>query len=234
MAKIPKKKTFSKGLQSVQFVQEFFDQLLEDHGIRMKHIQVAICPNYTSIERGDHDLNCELCDNNYVEMEPVEFIGILTSQSIEKAYESMGIWQQGTGFMTGPAHIRLMHQDIIELTDAESVYNQLIEKSRTNTDKLRYRVTDVIFLRTAAKEYAIDTDFEISDSGRIKWISKNRPEEGDVITVRYSYKTRYRVISLMKENRDALIDFKNEGREHKAFPQQALVKLDYLIKDEDD
>lgn len=230
---IPKKKSFAPDWKSPEFVAEWFDQALEDSGFRMNHIAVSLCPNYDSLERGNHNLNCNLCENGFVETKTTEFIGILTSKGIERVYRVAGNWEGGTAFLTVPSNVRISYQDIIEMPDSLSIYTQLITKSSTKIDKTRYRIKKIQFLRTTGKEYAVNTDFAVTDDGRIEWIAKNRPAEGEIFTIRYEYHTRYRVIDLLNEARDALISRSNEERIHTRMPQHALVKLDYLWPDSD-
>ena len=75
----------------------------------------------------------------------------------------------------------------------------------------------------STERYGIDADFEITNDGKIKWISNNRPEENQVFTVSYEYTPKFRVLEHLHFIRDM-----KEEEQHRHLPQQVLIRIDYL------
>src|SRR5208283_1622566 len=88
------------------------------------------------------------------------------------------------------------------------VHRQFVEATTTGIDKLQYPATCVEWLRDAnGVVYTYGTDFELTDDGRLKWLTQKRPGwnakvgRGTVYAIRFRYTAFFVVARLMHEIR---------------------------------
>lgn len=225
---------------------EEFNAQIAEHGIRVLHEKITLCPNYRGeSDSGVHVLDCPLCHgSNFIHFDPQEIWGLFQQNSLVQNFFTQGWWDRGTALLTTPTHLEgessqpifLNYFDKITLLDFEERFHELIHKSKGNLDKLKYPVVDVNFLRTTYKEYHKHKDFDVTDDGYIKWKSDNHPsydmyqEVGELFTVSYLRRPIYRVLEIMHEGRYSQYNFKKATRVASRYPQQVLIKKDFLIQ----
>jgi len=231
---IGKKQTYGK-LQQVFFDPQRFDQLLENLGVRMMHYRVAPCPNVTSLEYGDHDINCTQCDQSFLPYDEEEFIGILTQQGLENRPAPEGQWIQGRATLTAPSEIRFEYNDRIVMLDSVSINTELLKRNdRSNVDKTRYRMLEIKYIASNSRKFHEGADYKINRDGRIEWVGSNRPEKGEIYTIAYEHHTMFRVIELIHNARDQLDGRKKKDRQPSRLPQQCIIMIDYLVDTDKD
>lgn len=231
-----------------------FEQLIRNRGLRWKHEKGAICPAVKDLETLEHDPNCRKCENGYLFFNPVEVMGTFESNKLEKMYEIQGTWTVGeaittfASYLDGPngepglgAMVDFQQGDKLTCLDYSFTWQELVEYSLLGTDRLRYPALHVDFLADTERTYALNTDFEITPEGNIKWVSGNRPKyladrsKGSVYTVVYSARPIFYVVQIMHEIRATKgYNRKTNKVEAVRLPQQLLIRRDFLFNRKED
>ncbi len=233
-------KTFALHLDPAQF-----NALIAEYGIRLLHEKVTLCPNYRGeFDSNVHILDCPLCNgSNFIHFDPQEIWGFFQQNQLAENFLTQGWWDRGTALLTVPTHIEttaehpiyINYFDRITILDFEERFYEMIHKSQGDIDKLKYEALSIQFLRTANKEYKVDRDFTI-DGGNIRWLSENRPtydleqDVGELFTISYLRRPVYRVLELLHEGRYSQFNLKKPIREAMRYPQQCVIKKDFLIQ----
>lgn len=216
-------------LPNIKFDINGFNQLLEQQGVDMILHKVTNCPNRTNLYLESHNIECEMCENGVISYKKIEFTGLVQTANLDKHFKVEGRWLAGSARLTAPSHIDFDYFDVIEIPNAEARYNELIEKSGTQYDQLKYKPTDVMHLVDADNViYRKDADYSLTKNGKIKWLTNRRPSKGKIVSVAYTYRPRFRVL----EHFHFLRDSKQDGTQ-KAMPRQVLIRIDYLLDNEE-
>lgn len=224
-----------------------FDQLLNNRGIRFIHRRAVPCPNITSIESNNHDPDCAFCDSNgllyYGER---EIFGVFTGNTMQKTFESYGVWEMGSAVVTLPTEYadgtqaEFKQFDKLEIPDFEVRLDELkeYEVRPGNKQSLRYPIKAVDFASSIVNGvqtfYQTGVDFNIDTDGNIVWIDGRQPpidadnNKGAVIAWGYFANPVYLVDQALRELRITQ-EYVNGQKVAKRLPQQILVKRDYLV-----
>lgn len=224
-----------------------FDQLLSQRGVRMIHHKAIPCMNVLSTDFQAHDPNCQYCDGSgLIYYEAKEIWGVFSSNSLEKVFETHGVWEMGAAVITFPAEYPDGTQadfntyDRIELPDFTVRLWELkaYEPRPDNKQSLRYPIERTEFVSSIVdgvqKFYYPGTDFNIDANGDIVWIHGREPrynhalQRGEVIGYAYFAKPVYVVVQSLRELRitQEMIDGVKTARR---LPQQVLVRRDFLV-----
>jgi len=208
------------------------------------------CPNTRSKrDTSKHDPNCTLCDNGYIYIEPRLINGFITGLSRKEYYSTEGQWNIGTGSITVPPEFQLSYWDKIivignrDCKDNEVTrrFSETIERGSTNVDALRYKAVKMIAANKviggspdALVEYTLGVDFRVDPvTAGIQWITANKPAEGDIYSIMYTYNPVYIVQEVLHVFRDRVSGFKERGEKRGSWEKgeiQAIVKLDFLVR----
>ena len=228
-----------------------FDQLLSQRGVRMIHQKAIPCMNMTSTDMNDHKPNCEFCDNSgIIYYDQREIWGVFSGNSMEKVFETHGVWEVGSAVVTFPA-------EYPDGTQADfNTYDRLVipdftvrlwelknyEPRPGNKQKLRYPVERVEYASSIVngvqKFYQKDVDFTINSSGEIVWIDGRQPsydedaQLGEVIGWAYYANPVYVVVQTLRELRITQ-EMVNGVKTARRLPQQVLVKRDFMVSDKE-
>jgi len=227
---------------------KLFNAMLREYGIRIRHEKSTPCPNLKgNIDSGHHRLNCTLCDNGFVNYDPYEYTAYFQSNTLERVIQAQGFFDPGTALLTVPTlledkntYIYIHYFDRITLIDFEDRYTELVQKTKGEIDLLRYQALNVEYLATKNVRYEQGQDFEIDDNGNILWISSNRPgrnevpEYGEIYSIAYVYRPVYRIVHLLHEGRFSQRKLKLPAVTPERFPQQCVIKKDFLLDRRDD
>lgn len=224
-----------------------FEQLLQNRGIRFIHTRATPCPNLKSLDARGHNPNCPICAaSGYLYYGEREIWGTFTNNALERLFEIQGHWEVGNAVITFPA----LYPD--GSTPAEfSTFDKLLcpdfmvrlwelkpyEPTGTDMQQLRYSVQKVDFaasvINDVLKEYKQDIDFNVVD-GKIKWISGRQPAFnpitglGELVSFSYFSNPIFIVQHHMHELR-VTQELKNGEKVATRFPQQVLVKREFLV-----
>ena len=225
---------------------EKFNAAIASYGIRLEHSKITLCPNFVgNLDSNEHQLGCELCGgSNFVHFDAQEIWGVFSQNALVENFFAQGFWDRGSALLTVPTHLEkgenfpiyISYFDKVILLDFKERFYEVLHKSDGDKDILKYEALDINYLRTTEKEYHYHKDFKLNDEGNIIWISPNRPkynleqEMGEIFTVSYLRRPVYRVVELLHEGRYSQFHFKEKYRKTVRYPQQVLIKKDFLIE----
>lgn len=162
-------------------------------------------------------------------------------------FEKFGEWVFGLARASTMAQNRLGYRDRLVAVDSEMVWAQLIEADGTNAiaitgDRkggkaisagLRYGFLSIHLLRSKATVFREDTNFALSKTGSILWITPP-PAKGTLLTIHGTVHPQWIVMDHVHTLRDTFVegtDGSVEAQKFRNLPVQAVVKLDFLVND---
>lgn len=231
----PKRK--GKPANPINLEPKDFDKLAEDQGIKILMTPGVLCPNRTSLHDTNHTLDCPLCFGDEVidmKCDAVEGWGVMQGIKLDKQMEVSGIFDFKDAKMTLQSHMRANYWYKIEIINFSSVFNQLVKRGTTDTDRLRYvpfTACDTPFLVVdmAGNHYRLNEQFKVEDQG-IRWLTVQRPAVGALYSISYPILPTYRILELLHDNRFYYYGFKQAVRYAVQLPQEVVLRWDYLAK----
>lgn len=219
-----------------------FEQLLANRGVRFLHRKATPCPNMISLNGGQHDPECTLCDHDgFVYYKEKEIIGSFIGNTMEKIFEYQGVWDIGSTMATFPTiypdgtEADFNTMDKLVMLDFEVRLWELTEWKNAPIN-LRYPVVGVEYMAAAVdgvmQEYEDGVDFDIVD-GSIVFRDGHEPEyneterNGEVITISYFANPVYIVLHPLRELRVSQ-EFVNGEKVTQRLPQQLILKRDWM------
>lgn len=248
---IPLENPYDRTFKAVDLDPARFNALANQYGVKVSHEKASICPNFQGpISAQQHDPNCLLCEGSFIYSDPKEFIGYFSTNEMVRNYLRGGFWEMGSAMMTAPSYydqdpdksddqVYLSFFDKMVLLDFEDRFYEAIHKSDDSRDKLRYKAIKVLDLRTAKKVYSPERHFTLDENGDIKWLTDDRPGKdmisglGEPMSVSYLYRPVYKVVNMLHEGRFSQVSFRRPTRRPTRYPQQCLIKKDFLITKKD-
>lgn len=216
---------------------EDFDALVDQKGVRVKVYRSMYCPNVKSVDGGEHEIDCPLCNGSgYMDKNPISTKGFFQNQELEKIIDgSAGAHDGNSVAVTFPIGIELQYFTLVELCDFTEIYFQrVMRKVGSDIDVLKYkacRVNQVVDKN--GKEYFQDQDFKIDPNGNIKWLDR-KPDDKTIYSIHYECHTQYRATRALHVNR--FTQYKAKGKvlvEHVKLPEQWLCTKEFLIRRKD-
>lgn len=223
------------------------DQEIRDLGVRVKLYKSAICPNMSSLESLDHDVNCTVCNNNMIDFDPKETVAIFQQQDFQEMFKVQGTFHVDEVIVTFLSGETLQLYTRVELLDFPEDFIELVQRqdfATTDTDVLKYKACKILgcFVVRAGvlKRFHAGADFVLDQNGSIKWISSNRPDDREIYSIYYKYLPVYRAVKAV--HRDRFSQFNNRPDKIAApkkkvgeatyvkLPETWVLKRDYLIE----
>lgn len=223
----------------VDLVPEEFEGLIEAQGTYVRITPSMLCPNKTSLEDTNHNLDCPIClGDEVVDLcdQSVEDWAIIQSINLDKKFDVRGLFDMKDAQLTVRQGVRLFYWYKIEVVDFSSVFNQLIKRENGGDfDRARYKPapscdTPIYCLDSENNRYYVNQDFRFDGDRRIRWLGLKRPETGSLYSLTYPILPTFRVIEMMHENRYYYTSFRKETKTPVNLPQQALIRWDYIAK----
>ena len=218
-----------------------WDELSNNRGVRFTHRKCVPCPNMVSLDTAGHLPNCKLCDPNGMIYYGAKIItAYLNSASMQKTYEYMGVFDQGAAMLTVPTkyddgtECDVNAFDKLEMLDFEMRAWEIITfDGALDQKKIRYPIVGIEYMASAInnqlKVYTQGVNFNISADGDIMWVKGKTPQMNETLSISYLCKPVYVVLQIMREIR-AGQEMQMDGTKiAKRFPQQVLIKKDFLI-----
>jgi len=224
------------------------DQVIRDLGVRVKVYRSTLCPNMTSLETFDHDVNCTVCNNFMIDFCPRETIALFQQQSLTEIFKIQGTFHIDeilVSFLSGET---LHTYTRVELLDFAEDFFELIQRQEaTSTDRLKYPACDVIGIFTVInnvrEQFYIGADFEIDINGDIKWIGTHKPADKSVYSIYYKHHPIFRAIKAVHRDRysqynlrpDEILSQKVtvDDKTYVKLPETWVLKRDYLLERKD-
>lgn len=236
-------KKISQGLDVTRL-----DQLILDLGVRVRVWHSTICPNMSSLESIDHDINCSVCNNNMIDFDCQETTALFQQQDMAESFKVQGTYHIDKILVTFLSGITLQTFTKVELLDFEEDFFELVQrKTGSATDVLKYSACKVLgafaIVSNTLVRYHADTDFTIDVNGNVKWIGTHKPADNDVYSIYYQYHPVFRAIEAVHRDRYTQFNLKTEtikgpkktvnGVTYVKLPETWVLKRDYLIERRD-
>ena len=217
--------------QRVDFNVVEFYRLMEQKGYTLRWEKSALCPCIPKDSHGQPDVNCSLClGKGRYWFEPKDIKGIMTSFQETAKWDQTGEIMQGTHYLTTLPENKLGFWD--RITNIHSIirYSEIVEKGKYGgSDRLRFKQTAVLNLRTVQKVYVKNVDFNYNlDNQSIDWIGE-QPNTGLQYSVEYETHPRWIIIDLVNVLRDTQVKSKKAGVQHQPMPVRAVVRLEFYV-----
>lgn len=221
------------------------DQEIKDLGVRVKVYKSTVCPNMTSLESSDHDVNCTVCNNQMIDFCPKETLALFQQQSLLDQFKVHGTFSLDEIQVTFLSGITLHTYTRVDLLDfPEDFFEPIQRQEGTNTDYLKYKACSVVGCFAVENnvriEYHYGTDFEIDIEGRIKWISAHKPADRQIYTIYYQYVPIFRATKAMHRDRYSQYNLRPgsikapkvqvDGKTFVKLPETWILKRDYLVE----
>ncbi len=228
-----------------------FDRMIEQKGVNLKVYRTSYCPNVKSVDGGEHEIDCQLCNGSgFIDRNPVCVKGFLQNQELERMLENASGQHDGNSVLiTFPIGIELQYFTRIELVDFTDIYFQrVMRKPEDPVDVLKYKACRVnMIIDKNNAEYFQGQDYDIDPNGNIQWkytiddsgpepviVFSRAPAANVIYTIHYECHVQFRAIRAMHVNRftqyKAPGDFKVE---HIKMMEQWLCTKEFLLRRKD-
>lgn len=246
---LPHDNPYDIKFKAVDLNPDKFNALANQYGVRVLHEKATICPDLQgAVGSQVHNPNCKLCEGSFYYSDPKIFVGFFSTNEMVRNYFRGGFWEIGSALLTAPSYyegntddqVYICHFDKFTLLDFEDRFYQALNKSISDTDRLRYKAIRILELRTVEKSFEQDKHFKIDENGDIRWLSDDRPQFdlitqiGEVMSVSYLYRPVYKVVTMLHEGRYSQVSFKLPRRVPTRYPQQMLIKKEFMMNKKDD
>lgn len=214
-----------------------FEQLLQEKGVRVKVYRTVFCPNVKSIDGGEHNIDCDLCNGSgFLDTRPLCTVAFIQNQTLEKLPFVEGMVDGNSVAATFPMGVELQYFTLVELEDFTEIYFQRVKRQEGDIDVLKYKAHRVnLCIDQYGKEYFQDNDFCIDPNGSIKWNPNKGPNPGDIYSIHYEASVQFRAVRAMHTNRftQYLTKKGGGGSVHVKLQEQWLLQKEYLVKRKD-
>ena len=212
-------------------IQEIYRAIYK-YGYLVRWEKASKCPCLTP-DTGQPDINCPLCrgKGRYWE-DPQVIRGIMTSFSEELKYNQTGEVISGVSYFTTLPQFKLCNWDRVTNFHSEIRYSEVITHGEHGgQDKLRFRPTSVITVRTVEEKYEPKIDYVFNkEKWVIDWIPTGKePEVGKRYSVEYKMHPSWIIIDHTNIIRDTYVKSKKPGITFQPLPQRVVVRLEYFV-----
>jgi hypothetical protein len=226
-----------------------FNSMIVQYGVRVTHEKSMLCPNIVGkLSTGEHDPNCEICDNGFVYHDKTSIFAVHQSNQLTEYFRINGLWESDTAMITTPSKMEdnvtdfIVHRfDRFVILDYYVRISERLERSTTGSNKvelLKYEAHRIEKVSQAVNGlevvYVLDTDYKIDTNGNIEWITGgSSPADTKVYSISYYYQPIYLVETMIHEGRYSLFGFKTPLKVAARHPQTFIIKRDYLYDKRD-
>jgi hypothetical protein len=225
-----------RGPDRVDLEPAKFKKLLETKGTRVRVFRTTFCPNVKSIDGAEHNIDCSLCRDGWLDVRPIETIAVIQNQSFEKLIFSEGLFDGNSVAGTFDFGIELQYFTLVELVDFQEIFYQRVKRQKGAVDVLKYRAHVVnVLIDQNGIEYFPDAHFTLDINGSIRWNPNQGPQEGVIYTIHYEGSMQFRAVRAMHVNRFTQVFVPENGGviEHIKLPEQWLLMKEFLVKRRD-
>jgi len=224
----PNNRERSQGKVNLQTKE--FDRLVAQQGVRVQVYRTFFCPNVKSIDGGEHNLTCPLCQGNeFLDVKPLKTLAFIQSQDLEKLHKAQGYWDSNSAAATFLQGVEVQYFTLIELLDHTDIFFQRKKRSRGELDRLKYTATCInALVDSSGASYELGADFDLTEGGDIRWKPNRGPRRDQIYSVHYDALVQFRAMRAMHVNRFAQIE---EGPEivHRKMNEQWSITKEYLV-----
>lgn len=214
-----------------------FDKLIEQQGVNFKVFRTSYCPNVKSVDGGEHEIDCALCNGSgFIDADHICVKGFIQNQELERMLDNQGGQFDGNSVLiTFPIGVELQYFTRVELVDFTDIYFQrVLRKPGSNVDILKYKACRVNFVKDKnGVDYYQDQDYKLDANGNILWLDR-KPVDNLIYTIHYECHVQYRATKAMHVSR--FTQYKGPGEvdvEMLKYPEQWLCTKEFMLRRRD-
>ena len=108
-----------------------YDNLIKQHGVRVKVYRSMFCPNVKSVDGGEHNIDCTLCNGSgYLDVDPIESVAYLSNQNFQEEMTVEGYHDGNSVGGTFLGGIELQYFTRVDLMDfTQPFYERVLRLS---------------------------------------------------------------------------------------------------------
>lgn len=208
-----------------------FDNLIKQHGVRVKVFRTLYCPNVKSIDGGEHNIDCDMCNGSgFLDVKPLCIDAFIQSQGLDQMHSVEGFADGNTVTISFPIGIELQYFNLVELEDHTEIFFQRIARSEGDIDRLKYKALRVnVVIDQDGIEYNEGTDFKLNGNGDILWKEDKGPLPETIYSIHYEARIQFRAIRALHTNRFEQVQIDGKIAQVK-FPEQWICTKEFLVK----
>ena len=207
-----------------------YDNLIKQHGVRVKVYRTMYCPNVKSVDGGEHNVDCQQCNGSgFLDVHPIQSVAYIQNQGFQENHNVEGYSDGNTVSSTFLGGIELQYFTRVDLLDfTEPFFERVQYNPSTEVDFLKYNAVRINVLIGADQvEYFQGSDFKLDTNGNIRWTGTRRPS--GIYSVHYESVIQYRAIQAMHVSRFAQVPDKTTGNiKQVKMPEQWMLQKEFL------
>ena len=108
-----------------------YDNLIKQHGVRVKVYRSMYCPNVKSVDGGEHNLDCTLCNGSgYLDVDPLESVAYLANQNFQEEMTVEGYHDGNSVGATFLGGVELQYFTRVDLMDfTQPFYERVLRRA---------------------------------------------------------------------------------------------------------
>ena len=108
-----------------------YDNLIKQHGVRVKVYRSMFCPNVKSVDGGEHNIDCTLCNGSgYLDVDPIETVSYLANQNFQEEMTVEGYHDGNSVGATFLGGVELQYFTRVDLMDfTQPFYERVLRRA---------------------------------------------------------------------------------------------------------
>jgi hypothetical protein len=151
------------------------------------------------------------------------FVFALLNQELSKADTTVMMEKQGDAVLTFPYACDVAEGDVLTVLSGTITQKEVSKRIEGADDTIgAFFVQEVVSCIGKDRDYIQGIDFILTGTNRIRWISEDSPEPGDIYSIIYKENPTYVVVKSIPQLRTS---------ENQRMPRKAIVKLNASYSD---
>ena len=119
-----------------------YDNLIKQHGVRVKVYRSMYCPNVKSVDGGEHNLDCTLCNGSgYLDVDPLESVAYLANQNFQEEMTVEGYHDGNSVGATFLGGVELQYFTRVDLMDFTQPFYERVLRNPTSVNSIPASIT---------------------------------------------------------------------------------------------
>jgi hypothetical protein len=222
------------GQARVNLRPDDFDALIKQQGIFLNVYRSVYCPNVKSIDGGEHNFDCPMCNGSGIlDKYPITVRGVIQSQNNVKSLQMNGYQDDNEVLISIPTGIEIQYFTLIELKDFTDIYFQRVARSQGLIDNLKYKAKRVnMLIDQNGIEYDEGIDFNLTQDGQVQWKQNKGPDSEVIYSIHYEALVQFRATKAIHVNRFTQAKADN-GIAHMKMSEQWMCTKEFLVRNKD-
>ena len=108
-----------------------YDNLIKQHGVRVKVYRSMYCPNVKSVDGGEHNIDCTLCNGSgFLDVDPIESVAYLANQNFQEEMTVEGYHDGNSVGGTFLGGVELQYFTRVDLMDfTQPFYERVLRRA---------------------------------------------------------------------------------------------------------